>query len=468
MVRPYRIWRLAPAALVAALLPVSSVHGAKPPADPGERIISLYNIHTKETLNVTYKRGGTYVPAALKQINWALRDWRTNEPTEMDPELIDLVWQIHTELGSRQPIHVISAYRSPTTNAMLRRTRGGQARRSQHILGKAMDVTFPDVPVRRLRYSALVQEQGGVGYYPTSATPFVHVDTGRVRHWPRMRRNELALLFPHGRTQHNPASGGPISRSDWEEARRAEPELANQLAEYHAFRRERLIALRAPPSQGNSLAALGAAPTPPALDPVRPPQPRPAVAALTGGWGYRLTRPPTPATPPPRLLEPPRQIARPAPPAKPVYDENRLTQLVMASLTPPQVPSQTPSSRAPALLSLSSPPSWAPAPAHDEEHPEELSYSPFPIVPFITDTASADDPALRRLVHPDAERTLALLDDETNMGPPMQLRPGPITAQLLWAKAFTGRAVDLSALHTAETPADRPMLGQRRVATAGQ
>ena len=119
---------------------------------------------------------------------------------------------------------------------MLRRTVGGQASQSRHILGKAMDVTFPDVPVKKLRYSALIRERGGVGYYPTSATPFVHIDTDRVRAWPRLPRMELALLFPNGRTQHVPDDGGPITPEDVRRARAANSELAQQIAELHELR----------------------------------------------------------------------------------------------------------------------------------------------------------------------------------------------------------------------------------------
>jgi uncharacterized protein YcbK (DUF882 family) len=156
-------------------------------------------------------KDGKRIPEAMQKINWILRDWRKDEPTEMDPDLIDLVWEVHTELGSAEPIHIISGFRSRSTNDMLRRTVGGQASESRHILGKAMDVHFPDVPVKKLRYSALIRERGGVGYYPTSATPFVHLDTDRVRAWPRLPRTELALLFPSGRTQHQPSEGGSIT-----------------------------------------------------------------------------------------------------------------------------------------------------------------------------------------------------------------------------------------------------------------
>ena len=149
--------------------------------------------------------------AGLKRLNHAMRDWRRDEEIKMDPELIDLIWKIHNQLGSKQPIHLISGYRSPETNAMLRKTRGGQATKSQHMLGKAADIHFPDVPVKSLRNSALIQEVGGVGYYPTSGIPFVHVDTDRVRMWPRIPRLELAALYPSGKTGYLPSDGKPIT-----------------------------------------------------------------------------------------------------------------------------------------------------------------------------------------------------------------------------------------------------------------
>lgn len=201
-----------------------------------ERRIAFFNIHNKETIDLVYMRNGKRLPEAMKQINWIMRDWRRNEATTMSPDLIDLLWEIHTELGSREPIHIISGYRSQKTNNMLRNNVGGQAKKSRHILGMAADVHFPDVSVKRLRYSALIRERGGVGYYPTSAIPFVHVDTGRVRHWPRLPRQELALLFPSGKTQHRPASGGPITKRDVKTARVQYASLAADIAEFQRFR----------------------------------------------------------------------------------------------------------------------------------------------------------------------------------------------------------------------------------------
>ncbi|MEZ5775125.1 MAG: DUF882 domain-containing protein [Hyphomicrobiaceae bacterium] len=201
-----------------------------------ERVLSLYNIHNGERLSVVYKRDGAYVPEALEKLNWIFRDWRLNEATKMDPQAYDILWEVYTELGSKEPISIISGYRSSRTNERLRKSGGGQAKHSQHILGKALDVSFPDVPVKKLRYSALVRERGGVGYYPTSAIPFVHIDTGRVRMWPRMARHELALLFPSGHSKYVPDDGRPITLSDVERARKKYTELAQSIEAFHQFR----------------------------------------------------------------------------------------------------------------------------------------------------------------------------------------------------------------------------------------
>lgn len=171
------------------------------------RTISLFNPRTKENLTVTYKRDGRYDEAALGKINYLMRDWRLDRPTRMDPALIDLLWELHEELGSNKPIHLVSGFRSAKTNAMLRRRSRGVAKRSMHINGRAADVFFPDVPVRKLRESALLRERGGVGYYPRSGKKgFVHIDTGRVRHWPRMNPIALASLFKNRGTKHRPGS----------------------------------------------------------------------------------------------------------------------------------------------------------------------------------------------------------------------------------------------------------------------
>ena len=97
------------------------------------RTLSLFEIHTKESLTVTFKRDGKYDQEALKKLNHFMRDWRRDEETTMDPALIDLIWTLHKQLGSHEPVHLISGYRSATTNASLRKKGGGQAKKSQHI-----------------------------------------------------------------------------------------------------------------------------------------------------------------------------------------------------------------------------------------------------------------------------------------------------------------------------------------------
>lgn len=163
------------------------------------RTISLLMINTNQKITVTYKIDGRYVPAALQKINRVVWDWRAKESTRMSPKLIDVLWELHRDLGSKREIRVISGYRSPKTNAALRRKSTGVAKNSNHMRGLAMDVRFPDVPVRALREAGILKRTGGVGYYPRSRIPFVHIDVGTERHWPRMKQNELTALFKRGK-----------------------------------------------------------------------------------------------------------------------------------------------------------------------------------------------------------------------------------------------------------------------------
>ncbi len=207
------ITRKAPQVLASIALACSLVTpGMAPPVEAAgqTRTLKLYFIHTKEKAQITFKRNGRYDSKGLQQINRFLRDWRRNEPTRMDPRLLDLVWEVYQKSGSRDYIHVVSAYRSPATNGMLRSRSKGVAKKSQHMLGKAMDFYLPDVKLKTLREIGMKFQVGGVGYYPTSGSPFVHMDVGGVRAWPRMTRNELARLFPDGKTMHIPADGRPL------------------------------------------------------------------------------------------------------------------------------------------------------------------------------------------------------------------------------------------------------------------
>jgi uncharacterized protein YcbK (DUF882 family) len=181
-------------------------------AEGDTRSLTFLHTHTRETATITYRRNGRYDEQALEQLNWLLRDWRVGEPAKMDPRLFDILWEVYREAGSREPINVISAYRSPATNGMLRRRSSGVSEHSQHMRGKAMDIRLPDVETGRLRAIAMRMQYGGVGYYPSSQ--FVHVDTGNVRAWPRMSQDQLVRLFPDGKTLHLPSSGKPLARYD--------------------------------------------------------------------------------------------------------------------------------------------------------------------------------------------------------------------------------------------------------------
>ena len=153
---------------------------------------------------------GIYDQAVLDKLNWFCRDWRLNEPTKMDPHLFDIIWEVYRESGSTQPIDVLSGYRSPQTNAMLRRRSRQVAEHSQHMQGKAIDAHFLDVSTGRIRDIAMRMQAGGVGFYPTGNTPWVHIDSGSVRYWPKMSRDALTRLFPDGKTVFIPADGQPM------------------------------------------------------------------------------------------------------------------------------------------------------------------------------------------------------------------------------------------------------------------
>ena len=220
-----RLSQLAVTTLVAISLVVPPL--ATPAYAAGdERSLYLYYTHTKETARIVYKRNGRWDQDGLNKLNHFLRDWRRNEPAKMDPALFDLIWAVYNEVRATQPIHIVSAYRSPATNAMLRKSSSGVAENSQHTKGHAMDFFIPGVPLDTLRAVAMKHQVGGVGYYPTSGSPFVHLDTGTVRAWPRMTRTQLAKVFPDGKTLHLPTDGKPLSsagrqyaQAEWEKCR---------------------------------------------------------------------------------------------------------------------------------------------------------------------------------------------------------------------------------------------------------
>ncbi|TDR85422.1 DUF882 domain-containing protein [Enterovirga rhinocerotis] len=202
-------------------------------ANGDTRTLHLIHEHTKETASITFRRNGAYSSEGLRQLNWFLRDWRVDEQVQMDPKLFDIVWEVYREVRGRQGIHVASAYRSPQTNAALRRRSRGVAQFSQHMRGKAMDFFVPGANMARVREIGIRMQRGGVGFYPHSRHQFVHLDAGGVRSWPRLPDAHLARLFPDGRTVHIPRSGKPLR--GYEEAKASILARGGDVAGYSTY-----------------------------------------------------------------------------------------------------------------------------------------------------------------------------------------------------------------------------------------
>ena len=149
--------------------------------EPVERTLRLYNTHTGESLRSIFWAEGQFVPDALKDINKLLRDHRSNSISQIDPQLLMLLYRVSSRFGGSDVLHVISGYRSPETNRKLAAASGGVAKHSMHLEGKAIDIRLPGRELAQLHKAALAARGGGVGYYPKSQ--FVHMDTGRVRTW---------------------------------------------------------------------------------------------------------------------------------------------------------------------------------------------------------------------------------------------------------------------------------------------
>ena len=171
--------KLGAAGAAAALFPTLSFASAGDAA--AKKSLSFYNIHTGETLMSTYWEEGNYIPGALAEINHILRDHRTGKLMPMNVELIDMLHDVRTKLGSAKPFQIISGYRSPKTNATLNKNTSGVATKSLHMQGMAIDVNLQGIELSQLRKAAMSEKKGGVGFYP--ASNFVHLDVGRVRYW---------------------------------------------------------------------------------------------------------------------------------------------------------------------------------------------------------------------------------------------------------------------------------------------
>ena len=167
-------------AVLASALSVPTLARAAVAA-PNERTLRLYNTHTGESVKSVFWADGNFVPEALADINKLLRDHRNNAIAAMDPQLLLLLDHVSARFGGTDVLHVISGYRSPESNAMLAAASGGVAKHSMHLEGKAIDIRMPGRDLASLHKVAMSLGAGGVGYYPDSQ--FVHMDTGRVRHW---------------------------------------------------------------------------------------------------------------------------------------------------------------------------------------------------------------------------------------------------------------------------------------------
>jgi len=162
-----------------AFLTLTAAEAARRPI--GVRSLAFDNLHTGEKLNAVYWENGHYHPEVLRRISWVLRDHYNNKVHRMDPKLLDLLHQLRLRLHTKEPLQIISGYRSPETNAMLAANTDGVANSSLHIKGQAADIRIQGRSIAKIHRVAASLRLGGVGYYPASG--FVHVDTGRVRYW---------------------------------------------------------------------------------------------------------------------------------------------------------------------------------------------------------------------------------------------------------------------------------------------
>ncbi len=166
-------------AVLALPMGTSTAHAAI--RRPFEKKLSFLNLHTGERTRATFWANGRYIPESMRAINYVLRDHRTGDRRPIDPQLFDLLYLLQHKLGTKQEFHVVSAYRSPATNAKLAEQNGGVAKNSMHTHGKAIDIRLPGRRLSDIRAAAMSLQMGGVGYYPSSN--FIHLDTGNFRYW---------------------------------------------------------------------------------------------------------------------------------------------------------------------------------------------------------------------------------------------------------------------------------------------
>jgi uncharacterized protein YcbK (DUF882 family) len=176
-----QILQLGLVGMLAAAMPLCVSKNSFAKSNTESWRIRFRHSHTGESFSGVYRVGDTYLPEAFERINYVLRDFRTDEVFPMDPRAIDIISLIQSRTGATGPLEILSGYRSPRTNAMLRKASGGVAKNSLHMYGQALDIRMPGYNTSRLKKLAASLHAGGVGYYPRSN--FVHVDTGQVRSW---------------------------------------------------------------------------------------------------------------------------------------------------------------------------------------------------------------------------------------------------------------------------------------------
>lgn len=403
------------AALVALLL-IGTANFDPADARGEERALKLLNVHTNERAEIVFKRNGRYDQAGLRQINHILRDWRRNEPTKMDPQLLDLLWTAYQESGSTDYIHVICGYRAPATNGMLRSRSSGVAKNSLHIQGKAIDFFIPGVQLAKLRAIGLRMQAGGVGFYPSSGSPFVHMDTGSVRHWPRMNRQQLVAVFPDGGTIHVPSDGKPL------------PGYQQALADYKSRKAsgEFAVAANFRPSRGGlaSLFAQAAAEEPASAAPIQlaavsedEPEDEVAGADEPARRAVVVASYATGPTPMPRLA--PRHTII----ADPIAD----TLAAIAALPPLPVARPAP---APVVLAAAEPVAAPATPGFDFGSPEDWTAPAVPV-------ALAEAVASR---------------DQARRGASVPIAPTSVVATIDMGRPFRADAITTAVLRTADEP----------------
>ena len=174
---------IAGAGMAVATGSILASGAARAEVPAAERRLNLVNTHTWERLDIVYFTHGMYIDESLTAISHLMRDHRAEEECTMDRYLFDDLARLHASLDTDEPLHLLSGYRTPATNAKLRQRSKGVAKYSLHMEGRAADIYVPGIPTRTLQQAALAMEAGGVGYYARSG--FVHIDTGRIRNWGR-------------------------------------------------------------------------------------------------------------------------------------------------------------------------------------------------------------------------------------------------------------------------------------------